>query len=218
MTFGEGVWFHEWLFLLFIPISCPSDFWWRKRRQRCEISSCCWCERNFCSPVRWMTDCPLVTCHSSLYAKWTCVEHQSHHIQSRVDVIFSHSCAFLTSILISVLETWQDPTELSYLWTRPRGKEEGSRNLPPRQHSSKFTTDIEIFNHYVLTNQQFWRKKKRRKIWNPFVPIRDQTQSCKKINDLDLKNWDHLIDLDLLRDLDHQRWSFLIDLDLDLHY
>ena len=43
-------------------------------------------------------------------------------------------------------------------------------------------------------------------------------QSCKKIIDLDLKDQDHLIDLNLLHDLDHHRWSFIIDLDLDLYY
>ena len=38
-------------------------------------------------------------------------------------------------------------------------------------------------------------------------------QRYKKIIDLDLKDWDHLIDLDLMHDLDHYWWSFVGDLD-----
>ena len=41
-------------------------------------------------------------------------------------------------------------------------------------------------------------------IWSESVTVKDETnQSCKKIIDLDLKDRDHLIDLDLLGDLDH---------------
>ena len=39
-------------------------------------------------------------------------------------------------------------------------------------------------------------------------------QSFKKIIDLDLKDQDHLMDLDLFCDLDHYWWSFKGDLDL----
>ena len=51
-----------------------------------------------------------------------------------------------------------------------------------------------------------------------FICLTYFNQSCKKIIDLDLKDRDHFIDLNLLGDLDPHWWSLLFELDLDLPY